>query len=146
MRSRIFSLAGAVCAAFFLIVCSTNATPYASGVSVNAGTVSFTLNEAADNVRVDFDGATSTQDLGALPAGRHSFQLGTATTFEIVVQKFGTLGYTLGAVAQISSDSNVVNRFVNQRGVAVNKNPASPAFGRIYVSVSQWGTNTASGR
>jgi len=139
MRPK-FSLAGPVFAALVLIAPLANATPYASGVSINAGIVTFILNESADNVTVRFDGGASSQDMGALAAGTHTFNMGGATSFEIVVKKDSPAGYTQGVLNQISSDSNVLNRFANQRGVAVNKNPNSPAFGRIYVSVSAAGT------
>lgn len=136
-----------LCAAALLSLnLAVKATPYASAVTVNAGTVSFILNEAADNVTVVFDGGASTLNMGALPAGTHTFNLGTATSFEIVVQKDSPPGYSQGVTNQISSDANVLNRFVNQRGVTVNKNPNSAAFGRVYVSVATAGNNTASGR
>ena len=143
MRSN-SSLFGAVCAAVLLIVSlkpAAKATPYASGVTVNGGVVTFILNESADNVTVEFDGAASSQDLGALEKGTHTFNMGTATSFDIVVSKDSAPGYTQGILNQISSDTNILNRFSNQRGVAVNKNPNSPLFGRIYVSVSAAGTS-----
>src|ERR1035441_1368408 len=69
------------------------AHPYASGVTNNAGTVSFILNESADSVQVAFDKAgasyTSTNSLGALAAGTHSFALGTHTNFAVIVSKGG---------------------------------------------------------
>ena len=137
-----FPLAGAVFAAFLVVLNPfANATPYASGVRVDAGTVSFILNESADNVTVVLDGGASTQDLGARAAGAHTFNLGGATSFEIVVKKDSPPGYTQGVLNQIGTDSNILMRFTNQRGVTVNKNPGSPAFGRIYVSVSAAGTS-----
>src|SRR5262245_46675848 len=68
------------------------AVPYASGVSNNAGTVSFILNESADNVTVVFDGGASSADLGALSAGKHSFPLGAATSFSIEARKSSDAG------------------------------------------------------
>ena len=137
-----FSLAGAVFAAVLLILNPyANATPYASGVRVDAGVVTFILNEAADNVTVVFDGGAGSEDLGARAAGTHTFNLGAATSFEIVVKKDSSPGYTQGVLNQIGSDSNILVRFTNQRGVTVNKNSGSPAFGRIYVSVSAAGTS-----
>ena len=104
------------------------AVPYASGVTNNAGTVSFILNEDAGNVTVEFDGGASSSDLGALTKGTHTFPLGTATSFRIIVKKSAPLAWT-----QISVDTNLV-RFFSARGVAVNTNPATPLFGRIYVA------------
>jgi len=109
---------------------STRATPYASGITNNAGTVSFILNESADNVKVIFDGggAGKTNDLGALPKGVASFSLGTHTSWEIHVTKSSALVWT-----QISDDTNVFNQFYAPRSTDVNRNPASPFFGRVYV-------------
>jgi hypothetical protein len=114
--------------------------PYASGVSNNAGTVSFILNEDAGNVTVVFDGGASSTDLGPLARGSHSFSLGTATSFSIVVKRNVAPGWT-----QISTDTNLV-RFFSARGVAVNLNPATPLFGRIYVANAVAGTTTAGAR
>ena len=105
------------------------ATPYASGISNNAGTVSFVLNEAADNVTVTLNPGATTLDLGALNKGTHSFSLGTATSFQITVRKIAAAAWTL-----ISSDTNRLLQFSNPRGVAVNQNTTSPVFGRIYVA------------
>ncbi len=121
-------LACLVAAYALLNPCATLAVPYASGVTNNSGTVSFILNEDAGNVTVVFDGGASSTDLGALPKGSHSFSLGTATSFSIVVKKSVPPAWT-----QISTDSTPV-RFFSGRGVAVNLNPATPLFGRIYVA------------
>lgn len=137
MRSSSFSLVGAVCAALFLVVCSTNAVPYASGVTGNAGIVSFILNEAADNVTVIFDHGASSQDLGPLDKGTHSFPIGSAISFEIVVRKSAGSVWTL-----ISTDTNRLMQFNSGRGVAVNLQASTPAFGRIYVANSSAGTAT----
>src|SRR5690349_9464082 len=98
------------------------ATPYASSVSASGGNVTFVLNEAADNVTVVFDGGSISEDLGALNAGTHTFALGGASTFQIVVKKDSGAGYTQGAIRQISSDANPLVRFNSPRGVTVNKN------------------------
>lgn len=113
------------------------AIPYASRVVNNAGTVSFILNEPADDVTVRLDGGASTLVLGPLGKGQQSFSLGGAATFEIVVSKSGVPPWTL-----ISSDSNTLLQFNTPRGVAVNLNPASSAFGRIYVANSAAGATT----
>ena len=121
------------------------AVAYATSLTNDNGTISFRLNDSADSVKV-ISGGTTTNDLGALPAGLHTFSLGITGTFQVSVFKSSGPGYLLGAYNQIGSDSNVLMTFVNQRGVAVNKNPASPYFGRIYVSVGQGGSNTTSTR
>src|SRR4051794_27852986 len=139
MRSK-FSPAGAVCAALLFTVSLNplaNANPYASAVSNANGNVSFTLNEAADKVTIVFDGGASTQDLGARAKGTHSFSLGAASSFEIVVAKRAASVWTL-----ISSDTNRLMSFNSGRGVAVNMHANSPYFGRIYVANSSAGTAT----
>jgi len=117
-----------------------SAVPYASGVTNNAGTVSFILNEDAGNVTVVLDGGPNSTDLGALAKGTHSFNLGAATSFSIVVKKNVAPGWT-----QISTDTNLV-RFFSARGVAVNLDPATPLFGRVYVANAVAGTTGVGGR
>lgn len=119
------------------------AHPYASCLTNNSGTVSFRLNEAADNVKVIGNSGALTNDLGALPRGLTVTNLtGSGMgggVFSVVAQKAGS-----GAPTLISDNANVNNQFYGPRGVAVNKRPASPYFGRIYVGNNP-GT-TASGR
>lgn len=137
-------------AALGLLLCATpsalRATPYASGITTDSGTVSFILNEAADNVKVIFDGggAGNTNDLGALPKGPASFSLGSHTSWAIHVTKSSALVWT-----QISDDANLYYQFYQPRSMAVNRNPASPAFGRVYVlemGNSALGGTTGTGR
>jgi hypothetical protein len=121
------------------------AVPYASGLSLRNGSVSFRLNEAADNVQVISTGGAVTNDLGALPAGLHSFALGVAGSFQVVVFKAAPAGFLTaiepnrGAVLQLSPDLPAT-RFFSPRGVAVNTHPGSPHFGRIYVANATGGT------
>src|SRR5262245_6654364 len=118
---------------------SSWATPYATSLTNDAGTISFRLNESADNVKVISNGGATTNDLGALSAGLHTFALGISTPYQIVVFKVSPPGFVTpvapnqGGVIQISTDTNLV-RFNNPRGVTVNTDPASPYFGRVYVS------------
>ncbi len=133
----------AVGAALGLLMClapsALRATPYASGITNDSGTVSFILNEAADNVKVIFDGggAGNTNDLGALPKGVASFSLGAHTSWAIHVTKSSAQVWT-----QISDDNNVFNNFYSPRSAAVNRNPASPYFGRVYVLENAAGTSS----
>ncbi len=122
---------------------SAEAHPYASGVKNNAGTIQFYLNENADNVGVSFDNGTGTNNLGALTKGLNSFSLGGHTNFSIYVYKLGT-----GAPSQISVDTDNTVIFNAPRGVAVNVNPKSPRFGRVYAANAAPGglTNTFKGR
>src|SRR5215204_2432124 len=52
------------------------ARPYASRLTNDAGTISFRLNESADSVKIVSAGGATTNDLGALTAGLHTFALG----------------------------------------------------------------------
>lgn len=125
---------------FLLTSCLVvEAHPYASCLTNSSGVVSFRLNESADNVKVIGNGGALTNDLGALPRGLTVTNLtGSGMgggVFSVVVQKAGT-----GAPALISDNANQNNKFFSPRGVAVNKRPASPYFGRIYVGNALPGT------
>src|SRR5882724_49422 len=74
---------------FLTLEMRLQATPYASGITNNAGTVSYILNESADSVKVVFDGdgIGNTNDLGAMTKGVHSFSLGSHTSWQIEVKK-----------------------------------------------------------
>jgi hypothetical protein len=128
----------------FCVSFQLHARPYASSLTNNAGTVSFRLNESADNVKIISAGGTVTNDLGALAAGLHTFALGVADPYQIEVFKVSPPGFTSGigpnrgAVLQISTDADSL-RFNQPRGVVVNTDPSSPNFGRVYVSNSQPG-------
>lgn len=113
------------------------AHPYASGVTNKSGTVFFYLNENADSVKVVFDNGTSaTNNLGALTKGQQSFALGAHTNYSIIVAKVGS-----GVPSQTSTTlTNFVN-FFGPRGVAVNPNPKTANFGRVYVSNASPGTS-----
>ena len=149
-RPSAFAKPGTLClipticlAAFLALLWPTagRAVPYASGLTNLQGIIFFYLNESAHNVSVVFDGGSGgTNDLGALAAGQHSFDLAGHASFQLVVSKSAPEGWTL-----ISSDTNPLLQFNSPRGVAVNFNTNSPAFGRIYVANSSAG-NTGTGR
>lgn len=119
------------------------ATPYASCITNNNGTIQFYLNESGGNVTVTYeDGSTNANFDGIatgtnLAAGQYSFLLGTHTSYSISVYKVGT-----GVPSVISSplqNANSGNGFFiigDLRGIDVNKDPASPYFGRIYIDAS----------
>jgi len=113
-----------------ILAASAHAVPYASGITNNAGNISFVLNEPADNVKIIFDGGGpgNTNDLGALPKGVANFALGIHTSWQIHVTKSTAQVWT-----RISGDTNVPNQFFSPRSIDVNRNPASPSFGRVYV-------------
>jgi hypothetical protein len=121
-------LRGSTVAAIVLAGYAACAHPYASGVTNNAGTISFILNESADSVQVAFDNYTSTNNLGALAAGVQSFALAGHTNYAIIVRKAG-----IGVPFLISADTNRLLNFPGPEGVAVNRNPKTSNFGRIYV-------------
>ncbi len=116
------------------------AVPYASGVTQTGNTVGFVLNQNATNVWVEFDGGASTVSLGALTKGSHSFDMSGYSSYQIKVLGTGLTDWT-----QISSDTDNTSKYYLPRGVAVNRNSASPNFGRIYTSNATAGT-TGSGR
>lgn len=137
-------------AAFSLTIPMVKATPYASCITNNAGTIIFYLNESGGNVVVTYeDGSTNAgfdgQTTGLnLPSGQYSFPLNNGiahTSYTIAVTKMGT--GVAGIEPNVIQNTNaqtiltlVTNLFIigNPRGVAVNINPTSPYFGRIYVS------------
>lgn len=133
------------------------ATPYATAVTSSGGIVSFTLNESADLVKILWGSTTFT--LGPLAKGSYSTNVGASGVVFVEVTKNGGLGFrapagsnfthTVNSVAVseiwagrllISDDANPLTRFPTPRGVGVNRNPASPHFGRVYVGNSSPGT------
>ncbi len=139
----------ALAIAILLPASIANAAPYASGVTNDGANLSFVVNESADSVKVIFDSGTVTNDLGALAKGTQVVALNGATNFQIVVYKASAAGYTTGPGAggtatalQISSDTNSTVNFFVPKGVAVNHNPKSPYFGRIYVADDLGGLTT----
>jgi hypothetical protein len=115
--------------AFLAAAEHSRATPYASGVTNNSGTIQFILNESADNVYVLFDNSTVSNNLGAaaLSKGLQTFSLGAYTNYSINVFKVGA-----GSPTQISVDTSNTVKFNAPRGVAVNANPKDRHFGLIY--------------
>lgn len=152
MTHRVMLIAGALSMALSQSV--LHATPYASGVAVSGGTVSFYVNESGGTVVVTYeDGTTNSTFTGLgsgstnLPSGQYSFSLGSHTSYNIAVTKIGTGVAAMEAnVIQntnttVSSTNHILQSWTLPRGLAINANSASPYFGRIYVS--QGGTTTA---
>src|SRR5580658_7930142 len=96
---------------------SVHAHPYASGVTNNAGTIQFYLNEIPTSAYVIFEDGSST-NITSPVVGVNSFPLGTNTCYSIYVYKAGT-----GVPAQISSDASPYSAYPSPRGVAVNYTP-----------------------
>ncbi len=140
---RISSLGVMACSfsilASILIVPRSLATPYASHLTNDSGTVSFRLNEAAASVKVRWNGGANEVDLGPRPAGLQVANVGASGVFQVVVENVSAVGFAIptgrnqSGVNQISVDGSLV-RFSQPRGVAVNTDPASPHFGRVYVA------------
>jgi hypothetical protein len=108
---------------------ATWAVPYASGVRNISGTTwEFILNDSADGVTVLRDGGNA-QDLGALAAGRHTFNMDDFDSFSIEVSKSAPAAWT-----SVSDLDNPFAHFTIPSGLAINKNPASPYFGTVYVA------------
>ncbi len=119
---------------------AVQATPYATCLTNSGTSISFRLNESADNVKIISSSGAVTNELGPVAKGLTITNLAIVGIYKIEVTKNAGPGYLLGTVNQISDDANNFVKFVNQRGVAVNKNTNSPYFGRIYVGVGAPGT------
>jgi MYXO-CTERM domain-containing protein len=124
----------------------SSATPYASSVRNTTGnTWEFVLNESADNVTVNRTGS-SPVNLGALAAGRYTFDMTGATAFDIKVAKNAPVAWT-----PISSSSNLFTNFHIANGIVTNNNVSNgsgglnPYFGVIYVANGDT-VSTRSGR
>ena len=126
-------IAAAVLAAAFSIQ-TLQASPFASGVVNNSGTINFILNEGGGNVYVVFENGT-TNSMGVLAKGAQSFSLGGHTSYAIYVVKSGN-----GTPSQISTDTDIFANWNSPRGVAANQNPKiGNLFGRVYVGNSAVG-------
>ncbi|MCX6885618.1 MAG: hypothetical protein NTX27_11300 [Verrucomicrobia bacterium] len=114
--------------ASLLLAQSAFATPYASSLTNNGGTVSFRLNEAADNVRIIWNGGANTNTLGPRSRGLTVTNIaGLTGVFFVQTSKIGDGVFTTNS-APVT--------FNSPRGIAVNANPATPYFGRVYVANS----------
>jgi hypothetical protein len=121
------------------------ATPYACDITNAAGVVSFRLNENADNVKIISSGGAVTNDLGPGIKGLTVTNLGIASgVIKVMVTRSAPLGYTQ-LTTDLFQDANgiYVNKFEQARGIVVNKNPATPNFGRIYIANGRDGTTGA---
>ncbi len=111
------------------------AAPYACDVTNDAGTVSFRLNENADNVKIISGGGAVTNDLGPGIKGLTVTNLAIGNgVIKVMVTRSSAAGYVQVSNDLYQDNGVYVNKFEHPRGVVVNKNPATPSFGRIYVS------------
>ena len=115
------------------------ATPYASGITNDNGTIRFIMNEAGATVTVVYtdDGTTNTSFDGVSTGlnqakGPASFDLLGHNSYKITCYKSGN-----GTPFLISSDTYSNSMWANPRGVAVNPNPkVGYLFGHIYAGSS----------
>lgn len=145
---RRWLLSGAVVVLFTLTVPMVKAAPFASCITNNNGTIQFYLNESGGSVTVTYEDGTTNVNFSPLvlgtgvnlPSGGYSFSLVGHTSYSIAVTKFGTgAAAIMPNVIQSTNTSvyggnYVLQGFGDPRGLAVNVNPASPYFGRVYVS------------
>jgi hypothetical protein len=112
-------------------------TPYAASVTKSGNTVSFVLNQNAAGLVVLRNGANPVYP--GTTAGTLSFDMTGYTSYQIIVT-----GNTATGWSQYIPDGTS-NNFYLAYGVAINKNPASTNFGKVYVAEAQGGT-TGAGR
>ncbi len=113
------------------------AVPYATEVVKTGDTVTYILNQDAASVEVLRDGGNALYP--GTTAGSYNFDMTGYTTFQIKVTGNDAPGWAKYVTDQTSTS------FEYPFGVAVNKNPGSANFGKVYVSSSRAGT-TAFGR
>jgi len=110
------------------------AVPYASGITdLGGGMYSFILNQDAANVVINRYG-DSPLNLGPLTRGTHTFSVGSGTGFAIRVFGSEPVGWS-----QYIPDGTLTN-FYSPLGLSIDRNPASPNFGKVYVSEANTGT------
>ncbi len=132
-----------VAAALLGIATASFAAPYACDLTNNSGVISFRLNENADNVKIISNGGATTNDLGAGVKGLTVTNLGISGVFQVIVTRSVASGYTLASSDSFQDNGIYVNKYEQARGIAVNKNPATPSFGRIFIADSRQSTTTS---
>ena len=127
---------------------------YASALeAVAPGTVRFTLNADATSVTLNLlrDGVLiKSIDLGAQPRGTNTVsvpetQVANGDYQWSITAKAEAIA---GEPVQITENGDPILDIANARGIAIDKNPASPFFGRVYVTSSnagKQGTRTGQG-
>ncbi|MGD9632916.1 MAG: PEP-CTERM sorting domain-containing protein [Pirellulales bacterium] len=115
------------------VASSAWAVPYASGIyTVTGNTKEFVLNESADSITVLRNGANPVTFNNPTP-GRYQFDMTGFSTYSIQVAKNAPVGF---AELSQSNNSNLFTKYFRPNSVAVNKDPASPYFGTVYVNNS----------
>jgi hypothetical protein len=131
-------LISAACVIVNVAACYADVNVYASALSCNGSTIQFILNADAKDVNVNLlqDGTVvDTVKLGACTKGLNTFNLSDYGV------SAGTYNWSVTASADAiaegtqhtdATDANL--QVSNTRGIAVDKNPASPFFGNIYMT------------
>lgn len=117
------------------------ANVYASSVKAEGNVVSMVLNTDADEVILEVLDANG-DVIGTAELGKGVKGLNTFTVEDVVGEyEAGSYAYRVtckaAAVtefAQVSDDNDELLQISNTRGVALDNNPASPFFGRIYAT------------
>jgi autotransporter-associated beta strand protein len=113
------------------------ATPYACQFFTNGTQVSFVLNQTAAGMTLITNGIK--YPVLAPAAGTYSFDNTGVTSWSLWVTGATTKGW-----AQFIADGTDRN-FEQCKGIAINRNPASTNFGKVYVSNAR-AASTAAGR
>jgi len=120
------------------------ATPYASGLTYDAGTsnVTFYVNEAGGTVTVTYEDGTTNGSFNGittglnLSKGKYTFNLTNHTGYAVSVSKTGNgvpLQISLDNAANANNSTNYTY-WNSPRGISVNQNPKiGSLFGRVYV-------------
>jgi len=145
MKSNIIQKTSIIALVALALSRAAFATPYACDVTNAAGVVSFRLNENADNVKIISSGGAVTNDLGTRAKGLTVTNLGIAGgVIKVMVTRSAPLGYTQSTTDLFQDPNGIyVNKFEQARGIVVNKNPATPSFGRIYIADARDATTGA---
>ena len=130
IRSFIFTLAAMAIA--LMITPKAEATPYASCLTNNTGTIQFYLNESNATICVTYEDGTTNASFDGITTGLNqlkgvkTFSLGSHASYTITVTKNGSGSSSLLATYPIS----------NAGGVDANRLANSPFFGQIYDSTA----------
>src|SRR6187551_1745376 len=101
----------------------TQAAPYATDLTNNAGVISFRLNQTNAQVEVIYNGGGSVINLGPLPKGLIVTNLGISGSFQVRVIGVAPAGYVRISDDGFQNNGVYANKFEHPRGIAINKNP-----------------------
>lgn len=143
LSASLILLAGSVATA-------STANVYASQIKANGSVVSMILNDDANEVIIEVLGGDG-EVVGStnLGEGKKGFNLFAVNIPEV---ESGTYSYRItckgdavvGEPVQVSTKGDALLEIANSRGIAIDNNPSSPYFGRIYVTSIQANGKTGS--